>query len=179
MKCRKQRITACLCALLLIIPSAPLSAKSHVTVEASEDIVANLVLLTSVSALLVISIPLYYLVYLPIQGSQASSNKYHDGRAARLKAKANVPDMEVKEVGEDEKGNPQVRLQDPNNPENYAVLMWPERKNNPTTAFQEGTLIRFQPSAQGSGWLLRDDSDTALAFIPAEDFQGENHSDLF
>jgi len=175
----KQKITLFICYLLLINPIAPLCAQSKVRVEVSDDIAENLVLLTSVSALLVISIPLYYLVYLPIQGSQASSNKYHDGRAARLKAKANVPDMEVKEVGEDEKGNPQVKLQDPNNPKNYAVLIWPERKNNPTTAFQEGTLIRFQPSAQGSGWLLRDDSDTALAFIPAEDFQGENHSDLF
>jgi len=175
----KQKIAALSCALLLLISTSSLHAESKVRVEASDDLMENLVLSASASALFVISIPFYYLVYRSLQASQASLDKYHDSRAARLKAKNDVPDMEVKEVGEDEKGNPQVRLQDPNNPENYAVLIWPERKNNPTANFQEGDLIHFQPSAQGSGWLLRDDTGTALAFIPVDITRNETYSTLF
>jgi len=175
----KQKITALICALLLIIPAASLHAGSKVRVEVSDDIAENFVLSASVGALLVISIPLYYLAYFSIQSSQASSDKYHQSQAARLKAKNDVPDMEVKEVGEDEKGNPQVRLQDPNNPENYAILIWPERKNNPAAYFQQGTVIHFQPSVEGSGWLLRDDTGAALAFIPVDAAQQENYSILF
>jgi len=175
----KIKMTALIFILLLIIPSPSLHAKSNVRVEVSDDLAENFVLLVSFSAFLVISIPLYYLVYIPIQGSQASSDKYHDSRAARLKAKDNVPDMVVKEVGQDEKGNPQVRLEDPNDAENFALLIWPEHKHNPATGFAEGKRIRFQPSHQGSGWLLRDESGAALAFIPVDDIQQENHSTLF
>jgi len=161
--------------LLLIFHPISLHAESDVHVNVSDDLAENFMLMASFSAFLVISIPIYYLVYRPLE---AASDKYHDSRATRLKAKNNVPDMEVKEIGEDEKGHPQVRLQDPHNPQNYVILIWPDSQNNPASGFQEGQHIRFQPSAQRSGWLLRDDNKT-LAFIPVTDMQHENYSTLF
>jgi len=168
MKCLN-RITALVCALLLIIPTTALRAGED------EPFIEGV----SISSGLVVLISIYFVVSIPLAASEASSDRYYESKAARRKAKANIPDMEVKEVGETENGEPQVRLQDPNNPENYAVLMWPTRKNNPTSVFQEGALIRFQPSDQGSGWLLRDNTGIALAFIPLIDNRVENHRTLF
>jgi len=172
----KQSIRALICAVLLVISSTSLYAESKVRVDVSDDLVENFVLSVSLSAFLVISIPIYYLIYRPLE---AASDKYHDSRAARLKAKNNVPDMEVKEISEDENGQRQVHLQDPNDPENFAILIWPNRKENPSSGFQKGEHITFQSSPQRSGWLLRDNKGTAMAFLPVDTMQQENYSSAF
>jgi len=39
--------------------------------------------------------------------------------------------------------------------------------------------LSFKPSLQASGWLLQDNSGTALAFIPTNSNATKNHSALF
>jgi len=172
----KQSITALICAVLLVISSASLYAESKVRVDASDDLVENFAISVSLSAFLVIIIPIYYLIYRPLE---ATSDKYNDSRAARLKAKNNVPDMEVKEISEDENGQRQVHLQDPNDPENFAILIWPNRQENQPSGFQKGEFITFQASPQRSGWLLRDNKGAAMAFLPVDAMQQENYSSAF
>jgi len=166
------KLAILVCILLLAIPAVPLYAG-----EPSDNPVENFSMGVSLSAFFIVSIPIYIIVSRPLE---EVSDKYDESKAARRsKAKDRIPDMEVKEIGEDEQGNPHIHLQDPDNPENFAILSWLKHKNNPTTRFQQGKIIVFQPSAYGSGWLLRDDTGMALAFIPAIDNMTENHSALF
>jgi len=102
-----------------------------------------------------------------------------DGAKSRRNADDKLPDMEVKQVNEDDNGNPRVYLQVPNHPEQNIRLIWQKSTHNPTAAFREGSMISFKPSPQGSGWLLHDGSGAALAFVPVEDNASANHSALF
>jgi len=114
-------------------------------------------------------------------GSLARASTRSDPQApkSRRSAEGNIPDMEIKEVDEDENGGRRVHLQAPDNPEHTITLIWQQREDNPTSGFREGARIAFQPSPQASGWLLRDDTGTALSFIPVAGNAAENHSALF
>jgi len=134
-------------------------------------------ILALVSPIVVVAaVSTFFIVY---RSLETSVSRFHKNQKTRQKVEDNIPDMEVKEVGEDEEGNPQVKLQDPNNPRNYAVLSWPKHRNNPAMRFQQDQLIAFKPSDQGSGWLLQDNNGIALAFIPLAHNLAENHRALF
>lgn len=132
------------------------------------------VLVTSVSAALVVSGPLF-LSAAGVRKAADMSGGHRDGRARRATA-GNLPDMRVKSVGTNAEGGRQVALEDPANPENTAMLQWPKRNDDPAAGFNEGTLVAFQPSPQGTGWMLRNPQGAALAFVPTIEAADESRT---
>jgi|GEM_PF-1815930 len=124
--------------------------------------------LAVVSIISVVSVPMY-LSEVKRESEQKVQERERKKIYNEVRSKApHVPDMVVKEVGQDENGHPHVRLEDPNNPEViFAVLTWPNRTDNSAAGFRVGRRIRFQSSDQGSGWFLRDRKQT-LAFVPVD-----------
>jgi len=156
------------CALATTIPAAPIYAREMNSSEAY----------LFISGLVSVAI-----VFSPV----AISEKMHDlstrssdcNCSSRRSAADSVPDMEVKQIVQDEGGIARVRLQAPDNPDIFATLSWPGQQDNPAAGFREGHMVSFQPSPQASGWLLRDEAGTALAFVPVEGMMRENHLSVF
>ncbi|MCL7714917.1 hypothetical protein [Stenotrophomonas mori] len=125
------------------------------------------VLISGYSAVMVVSGPLF----LSAAGARGAadlssdSRERRDERARRIGA-GPLPDMRVNSVATADDGGRRVTLEDPQNAENTATLQWPKREDDPAAGFSEGAMVAFQPSPQGSGWMVRDDTGTALAFVP-------------
>jgi len=166
-------LTALACALALAVPVVPAHAGEDV--NSSEFYAVS----TSVAVSLIVASP-FLLASQGVQKLQeASAGSNHHRPKSRHSADDDIPDMNVKEVDRDENGDPRVHLEVPDNPEHTITLIWHGREDNPAAGFREGARIAFQPSPQASGWLLRDDTGTALGFIPVLDNAAENHSALF
>ncbi|AMV06569.1 hypothetical protein AC028_06825 [Xanthomonas citri pv. aurantifolii] len=89
--------------------------------------------------------------------------------ASRRKAHAGkLPPMRVQAVDTLPAGARQVRLQDPQQAENTAVLQWQARQDDPAAGFHVGDMVTFQPSPVGSGWTVHAEQGRALAFVPTE-----------
>jgi len=169
------KLTALVCALALAVPVVP-AAHAGEGVNSSEASV----LMTSSLVSMVVAAP-FVLVSEgaeKLANASAGSNRQSSGKSRRS-ADDTLPEMEVKEVGADENGDPRVHLQVPDTPEHTVTLTWPQREDSPAAGFREGQRIAFQPSPQASGWLLRDDTGTTLGFIPVADSAAEQHSALF
>jgi len=174
MKCLSKLTTlACVLALALAVPVLPAHAGEDLNSSEGSMLMSSLLVAVSVSA------P-FALVSESVGSLAGSTGSNRQGPAkARRSADDTIPDMDVKAVGEDEHGDLRVHLQVPDTPEHTITLTWQQRGDNPAASFREGQRIAFQPSPQASGWLLRDDTGTALAFIPVQDSAAENHSALF
>ncbi|OQP83657.1 hypothetical protein IA54_018930 [Xanthomonas phaseoli pv. syngonii LMG 9055] len=89
--------------------------------------------------------------------------------ASRRRAHAGkLPPMRVQAVGTLPAGARQVRLQDPQQAENTAVLQWQARQDDPAAGFHVGEMVTFQPSPAGSGWTAHTRPGKALVFVPTE-----------
>jgi len=106
----------------------------------------------------------------------------------RRKLQANIPDMVVKQINYDESnGKWQMRLEDPNNPENHAILtqhFWPknrpDRDTDSIVNLQEGDKVVFgEGSLLSRGWLLYDDSGKKIGYAVPDDVQLDNYSEQF
>jgi len=168
MKCLS-KFTALACALALSPVHAGEGMNSS---EAS-------VLMTSSVVSMVVAAPFVFVSEGAQKLADASTGSNPTGPKSRRSAGDNIPEMEVKEIGEDENGDLRVHLQRPDTPEHTIALTWRGHEDTPAAGFREGALIAFQPSPQTSGWLLRDDTGTALGFIPVADSAAEQHSTLF
>jgi len=161
------KTTLLACVLVLLMPSAPIRAEGMNTSE------GYLFFSTLASAAVVFS---------PVLMSEKlhdlSTRTDCDCPPPRRNAADNVPPMEVKDVGLDENDIARVHLQAPDNPEMSATLTLSGREAI-AAGFREGHLVSFHPSPQASGWLLRDDTGTWLAFVPTEGAARENHAALF
>lgn len=135
------------------------------------------VLVTGFSAFMVVSGPLF-LSAAGVRGAadmSKESSERRDGKARRVSA-GPLPDMQVKSIGTAEDGGRTVALEDPANPDNTARLQWPKRQDDPAAGFAVGAKVAFQPSAKGSGWMLRNDAGTALAFVPTIEAADESRT---
>jgi len=164
---RGAHFTSLACALALATQVIPAQAGENMNSSDRSQLMA-----TFAVSLVIVS---------PVLLSMWASDDTHqpDRAKSHRNADGKLPDMEVKQVNEDENSNPRVYLQVPNHPEQNISLIWQKSTHNPTASFREGSMISFKPSAQGSGWLLHDDSGTALAFVPTEGNAPANHSALF
>jgi len=133
----------------------------------------------SLVSVVVVGISVYSVLAVIFWPLQRSSDIYDNHKQKRRAATKPIPDMEVKTIDEDENGNPQVRLQDANNPAHFIILTWINRKDNPIEELEIGQRIHFQPSPQRSGWLVQDTTGKNYAFIAATDPEVDNHSALF
>jgi len=131
-----------------------------------------------------------------IEESKPATRRYRREQKARReerlrKLQENVPDMLVKEIHYDENnGKWQMRLEDPDNPENYAVLrtrFWPNNRPakevKPIIYLQEGDRVIFEKpenKAEGrSSWFLYDDMGNKIGYAVPDDVQLENYSTPF
>jgi len=110
-------------------------------------------------------------------------NAKHEAR--RQKLQANIPDMLVKQINYDESnGKWQMRLEDPNNPENHAILTQHfQPKNRPdkgVVTLQEGDKVVFgEGCLLSGGWLLYDDSGKQIGYAVPDNVQLDNYSEQF
>jgi len=162
-------------ALLIALPAAPVMAEDENSSEVLVD--ASLVPVVFISSPFIMSIIISMIENESERSKQEHSKPYRAQN--RRSANNNLPDMQVTRVAQDENGNPRVHLQIPEQPEHSITLTWPKSAHNPTAAFHEGSMVSFKPSPQGAGWLLHDESETALAFMPLQVNTAANHSALF
>ncbi|MCP3035540.1 MULTISPECIES: hypothetical protein [Xanthomonas] len=98
----------------------------------------------------------------PVAASNTVAESRREARAGKL------PPMRVQAVDTLPAGARQVRLQDPQQAENTAVLQWQARQDDPAAGFHVGEMVTFQPSPAGSGWTVHAEQGQALAFVPTE-----------
>jgi len=139
---------------------------------------ADSVVLTSYYAL-VISAVASTPFLLASEASEASVEAVSQPQKSHRRAAVKLADMQVKSVGEDDNGNPRVYLQVPDQPEQSITLVWHKSEHNPAAVFREGSMISLKPSHGASGWLLYDERETALAFVPLQSNADNNYSRLF
>lgn len=162
-----------LLALALSTPSAPAQAQMY-----SKHPVASSVLITSVASLAVVTAPIWL--------TSAGLGKLHDGsarrsrvaHAARTKA-GPLPPLTVERVEQQADGGYQVALQNPQAPDDLAVLQWPARPDNAVAEMKVGDVLAFNPTPAGAGWTVAAADGTALAFLPTADAASSNLSERF
>jgi len=169
------KLTPLACVLALAVPVIPSLTHAGEGIDSSG--MASMMI--SLAPSVIVSAPLSAVSWSLGKLHDASSASKHHSQKSRRSADDRLPDMEVKEVGTDEHGAPRVQLAVPGQPDHTITLIWPAREDNPAAGFQQGTLVSFQPSPLASGWLLRDDTGTALAFLPLTENASEAHSTLF
>ena len=136
------------------------------------------VLVTGVSAVMVVSGP-FYAAYVGARSASQATGRALDRASADAGDKtASLPPMRVRLIEDTADGGRAIHLQDPQNPENQALVQWPARADDPTAGFAVDQLIAFQPSSQDTGWLLRDANGdgSALAFVPSIEAAASQHS---
>lgn len=136
------------------------------------------VLVTGVSAVMVVSGP-FYAAYVGARSASQASGRALDRSSAEAGDKtAALPPMRVRLIEDTAQGGRAVHLQDPQNPENQALVQWPARNDDPAAGFSVDQLIAFQPSPEDTGWLLRDAAGDgpALAFVPGIEAAANQHS---
>lgn len=136
------------------------------------------VLVTGVSAVMVVSGP-FYAAYVGARSASQASGRALDRSSADGGVKtAALPPMRVRLIEDTADGGRAVHLQDPENPDNQALVQWPARNDDPAAGFTLDQLIAFQPSTEDTGWLLHDaaGSGPALAFVPGIEAAANQHS---
>lgn len=134
-------------------------------------------LVTGASVVMVVSGPAYAAFVGARSTSRASGRALGRG-GADAHTTGRLPPMRVRQIEHTADGGRALHLQDPDNPDNQALLQWPARSDDPTAGFAADQLIAFQPSAQDTGWLLHDAASDgpALAFVPRIDAAASQHS---
>lgn len=136
------------------------------------------VVVTGLSAVMVVSGP-FYAAYVGARSASRASGRALDRSTADAGDKAaTLPPMRVRLIEDTAEGGRAVHLQDPENPDNQALLQWPARSDDPAAGFAVDQLIAFQPSSENTGWLLREagSDGPALAFVPAIEAATNQHS---
>ncbi|KLD71422.1 hypothetical protein [Xanthomonas pisi] len=106
----------------------------------------------------------------PLTASEIVGEHRREPRAGKL------PAMRVETVETLPAGARQVRLQDPQQADNTALLRWPARQDDPTAGFHVGETVSFQPSPAGAGWTVQSPQGEALAFVPTAESAAHNSS---
>ena len=169
------RNTLALLLGLTLLPAGPASAgMGRLILTPSQASV----LVTGVSAVMVVSGP-FYAAYVGARSASQASGRVLDRSSADAGDKtAALPPMRVQLIEDTAEGGRAVHLQDPGNPENRALVQWPARRDDPAAGFAVDQLIAFQPSPEDTGWLLRDAAGDgpALAFVPGIEAAANQHS---
>ena len=147
-----------LLAAMLIATSLPATAQEFSTAHP----VASSVIVTSVVSVAVVTAPIWLV--------SAGLSKAADGSARRSRTAANkaqpLPPLTVQKIEPTGDGGVQIALQNPQAPDDLAVLAWPARADNPAAQVKVGDVLDFQPTPAGAGWTVAAADGTALAFLP-------------
>lgn len=104
--------------------------------------------------------------------SEASSRSGQEPRAAAL------PAMKVTAVRTAADGGREVELvAHHEGKDETSTLRWPKRNDDPAAAFRIGETVVFEPSSEGSGWMLQDEDGIHLAFVPTVEAAGQAGSE--
>lgn len=134
--------------------------------------VASSVIVTSVMSVVVVTAPIWLV--------SAGLSKASDGSARRSRARAEakkagpLPPLTVEKVERTAEGGVQLALQNPQAPDDLAVLAWPARADNPVDAVKVGDVLAFTPSPGGAGWTVATTDGAALAFLPTDATVAQN-----
>lgn len=151
-----------LLAMALCVSIAPASAQEFST----QHPVASSVIVTSVMSVVVITAPVWLV--------SAGVSKASDGSARRSRARAEakkaatLPPLTVETVERTPDGGIQMGLQNPQAPDDLAVIAWPARDNNPAAEVAVGDVLALTPTRGGAGWTVTTAEGTELAFLPTD-----------
>jgi len=145
------------------------------------------VFMTSVISAAILVMPVVFSKEGVEESIKASSKGSADSKAQRCEKPCCgqvLPEMEVQQIGYDDKGQRQVVFALADNPQQSLTLLWllPDLDKtlpDPAGGFAIGQKVRFQPSTQLSGCLLQDESGEALAFVPAANAVHSTYSESF
>lgn len=139
--------------------------------------VTSSVLTTSVVSLAVITAPVWL--------SALGVSEVHDAAARHRRAKREatragpLPPLTVERVQQQADGSYEVALQNPQAPQDLAVVAWPARADNPAAGVKVGDVLDFTPTPIGAGWTVAAADGTALAFLPTTDAAAQSMSERF
>lgn len=152
-----------LLAVALCATSVPASAQM---LTGNKHPVASSVIVTSIVSVVVVTAPIWMV--------SAGVSKASDGSARRSRARAEakkaqpLPPLTVEKVEHTADGGIQLALQNPQAPDDLAVLQWPAQADSPVTAVAVGDVLAFTPTEGGAGWNVANAQGTTLAFLPTD-----------
>lgn len=172
-----QRITRLAVVPLLVpglIAGAPMASAQNF---AHASPVTSSVLTTSVVSLAVITAPVWLSALGVSEMHDAAARHHRAGREARRAGP--LPPLTVERVQQQADGSYEVALQNPQAPQDLAVVAWPARADNPAAGVKVGDVLEFRPTPLGAGWTVAAADGTALAFLPTSDAAAQPMSERF
>ncbi|MEG2806172.1 hypothetical protein [Stenotrophomonas sp.] len=151
-----------LLAVAVCAASLPATAQQFST----QHPVASSVIVTSMASAVVITAPIWLL--------SAGVSKASDGSARRSRARAEakkagpLPPLTVEKVERTAEGGVQIALQNPQAPDEPAVLAWPAPAQSPVDTVKVGDVLAFTPTPGGAGWNVANAEGITLAFLPTD-----------
>ncbi|MGV6493592.1 hypothetical protein ACTUVK_004054 [Stenotrophomonas rhizophila] len=152
-----------LLAVALCATSVPASAQ---LLTGNKHPVASSVIVTSVVSVVVVTAPIW-LVSAGVSKAGDASARRSRARAEAKKAKP-LPPLTVEKVERTTEGGVQLELQNPQAPDEPAVLAWPGGADTSVNAVKVGDVLDFTPTQGGAGWNVANAEGTTLAFLPTD-----------
>lgn len=156
-------VAVALCAPATAAADGSLSAVAH-SVRNSGDPVASSALVTSAASLLVVTAPIW-LTAGAVTRLQDGSEQRRIADAARPLA-GPLPPLTVTQVALQADGGVLAALQNPQSPDDLAVLAWPARTDGPAPTVKIGDVLNFIPTDAGAGWTVHAADGAVLGFVP-------------
>jgi len=163
---------------LLAIALCAVGMPAPAQVVGSNHPVASSAIMTSVVSVVVVTAPVWLVSAGVSKASDASARRSRAAKQERRKA-GPLPPLTVENVERTPDGGVQMVLQNPQAPDDLAVIAWPARADNPAAGVKVGDVLDFTPTAAGAGWMVADAAGAALAFLPTTDAAATTLSERF
>ena len=161
------RVSRAVVAPLLAIAVGAASLPAPAQVVGINHPVTSSVIVTSVVSVVVVTAPVWLVSAGLSKAGDASARRSRAAKDARGKA-GPLPPLTVEKVERTPDGGLEMALQNPQAPDEPAVIAWPAREDNPAAAVAVGDVLALTPTQGGAGWTVTTAEGTALAFLPID-----------
>ena len=160
------RVSRSIVTPLLAIAVCATSLPAPAQVVGINHPVTSSVIVTSVVSV-VVTAPVWLVSAGLSKAGDASARRSRAAKDARGKA-GPLPPLTVEKVEHTLDGGIEMALQNPQAPDEPAVIAWPAREDNPAAAVAVGDVLALTPTQGGAGWTVTTAEGTALAFLPID-----------
>lgn len=161
------RVSRSIVTPLLAIAVCATSLPAPAQVVGINHPVTSSVIVTSVVSVVVVTAPVWLVSAGLSKAGDASARRSRAAKDARGKA-GPLPPLTVEKVERTPDGGIEMALQNPQAPDEPAVIAWPAREDNPAAAVAVGDVLALTPTQGGAGWTVTTAEGTALAFLPID-----------